>query len=262
MPKRCEKCKKEFSVWVNIDGRKRNLNHRKYCLDCSPFGRHNTKNLCCNIGGEKKDIKEKICPQCKKNKKIGDFYGKKYKAGWCKECFIRLRKQRIKDRKRSVINLMGGGCSICGYDKCLSAIEIHHLDPCKKEYSWNEMHSLRWKTILTEIKKCILVCSNCHREIHSSKESFFLDKFERDNIVLNLKPNKIKKTGKCPTCKSNVYNTKYCSIECYRIGSRKVKNRPSKNKLEHLMSKESMESIGEKYGVSGVSIKKWLKNTG
>ena len=68
-------------------------------------------------------------------------------------------------RKTYLINLRGGSCEICGYNKNLAALEFHHIDPNQKDFqvcgkSWS------FERLKNEVDKCILVCSNCHREIH------------------------------------------------------------------------------------------------
>ena len=62
----------------------------------------------------------------------------------------------------------GNCCSKCGYDKCMAALEFHHLDPSVKEGGIiGSTASLEKQR--AEAKKCILVCANCHREIHGDK---------------------------------------------------------------------------------------------
>lgn len=70
------------------------------------------------------------------------------------------------DERRKKINLIKaeiGGCQICGYFKCFSALEFHHTDPKIKE---GQIGKVKLKDMEAEIKKCILLCSNCHREVH------------------------------------------------------------------------------------------------
>lgn len=59
-------------------------------------------------------------------------------------------------------------CSLCGYNKNTAALEFHHLDPKKKDFSLSSM-DFSWsiERLRSEIDKCILVCANCHREIHN-----------------------------------------------------------------------------------------------
>jgi hypothetical protein len=71
--------------------------------------------------------------------------------------------------KEIIITCMGGECQICKYNKCTTALELHHVNPDEKDFTFGYlMASCRnWKIIYEEIAKCILLCSNCHREIHA-----------------------------------------------------------------------------------------------
>ena len=69
-------------------------------------------------------------------------------------------------KKIELVEYKGGKCEKCGYDKCNSALEFHHLDPTKKDFSPSANMNMAWNKIQNEIDKCILVCANCHREIH------------------------------------------------------------------------------------------------
>lgn len=69
------------------------------------------------------------------------------------------------------IEYLGGKCETCGYDKCVAALEFHHKDPKEKDFAIGVKGYTRgWETVKRELNKCILVCSNCHRELHT-KES-------------------------------------------------------------------------------------------
>jgi transcriptional regulator len=67
--------------------------------------------------------------------------------------------------KSKLVEHMGGGCKICGYNKCLSALHFHHLDPNEKDFTISGKSS-SFDKLKKEAEKCILVCSNCHSEIH------------------------------------------------------------------------------------------------
>jgi len=73
-------------------------------------------------------------------------------------------KRRRKEYKQRAVNLLGGKCSVCGYDKCLAALQFHHVE--KKEKTLKDIMCGSWAKIEAEIKKCILVCANCHFELH------------------------------------------------------------------------------------------------
>ena len=77
-----------------------------------------------------------------------------------------IRKRKI-ENKQKVINILGGKCSVCGYDKCLNALECHHINPKEKDELICKLLSKSWGvTIENEVKKCKLLCANCHREHH------------------------------------------------------------------------------------------------
>lgn len=90
------------------------------------------------------------------------------RAEYIKEA-VSKRRRKIKDM---AIEYKGGKCFLCGYKKCKDALEFHHLDSKKKEFAISKDGTTRsWERIKKEIRKCMLVCSNCHRELHSQKRS-------------------------------------------------------------------------------------------
>jgi hypothetical protein len=81
----------------------------------------------------------------------------------------RRRKRRIEIKQRAV-QYKGGKCCICGYSRCLAALEFHHPDPTSKEIGVNNAlgsGGASFEAIKCELDKCHLVCSNCHREVHA-----------------------------------------------------------------------------------------------
>lgn len=86
------------------------------------------------------------------------------------------QKNRGLKRKLLLIDLSGGKCSICGYKKNLSALTFHHTDSHKKDFKL-DMRSLsnrKFSFINKEFKKCILLCHNCHAELHNPKHNLAL----------------------------------------------------------------------------------------
>ena len=70
--------------------------------------------------------------------------------------------------KKMAVEIAGGKCQICGYKKCLKALDFHHLNPKQRSFSLDVRGLTKsWNTIVDEIHKCVLVCANCHREIHA-----------------------------------------------------------------------------------------------
>ncbi len=124
----------------------------------------------------------KECDFCKK-----EFNGRQHNARFCsakcKAIYFQSEKRKTfklgtglsyqsfkgYDRKLKLVEAHGGGCSICGYNKNLSALEFHHINPNTKLFNIDarSISNRSINVINEEVKKCILVCSNCHQEIHN-----------------------------------------------------------------------------------------------
>jgi hypothetical protein len=78
------------------------------------------------------------------------------------------QQKRGRERKIEIVNIKGGSCEICGYNKSLAALSFHHLDPSTKKFGLDlrNLSNRKWDDILNELKKCQLLCMNCHIEIH------------------------------------------------------------------------------------------------
>jgi hypothetical protein len=88
------------------------------------------------------------------------------------------KRERIKENKLKAVHYKGGQCCICRYAKCMEALDFHHLHPEDKDHSlYDSNRKIQWdlKIHKDEIDKCILVCANCHREIHSG---YHMDKIK------------------------------------------------------------------------------------
>lgn len=87
----------------------------------------------------------------------------------CCACGSEATQKRRDKLKQLAIEHLGGSCSICNYSKCFAALEFHHKDPSIKEFAISAKGYTRsWDKVKIELDKCVLVCANCHREIHSS----------------------------------------------------------------------------------------------
>ncbi len=116
---------------------------------------------------------KKICDICGAN-----FETKSSTRIYCYECsgdstrsIYATRKHQKTILRRSMklqgIKILGGKCCRCGYNKCIDALEFHHLNPEEKEFKLGSGNTMSWQDYKKELLKCILVCSNCHKEIHS-----------------------------------------------------------------------------------------------
>lgn len=81
---------------------------------------------------------------------------------------IQAVSKRRKKLKSMAIEYKGGKCIICGYKKFVGALDFHHIDGKSKSFDLSTKGLTRsWEKTKAEIDKCILVCANCHREIHA-----------------------------------------------------------------------------------------------
>ncbi len=125
-------------------------------------------------------------------------------------------RQRTKER---CVESMGGKCYICGYSKCVNALEFHHLDPKEKDFgiSSTRANPKSWDKIVDELKKCILLCSNCHQEVHANMA-----------ILENIPPQfneeftdykrPIVEYNACKCGNQKETHKKFCSTECSARG--------------------------------------------
>lgn len=91
----------------------------------------------------------------------------------CRKCRVDAVDKRRKLLKVKAVEYKGGLCVKCGYSKCISALEFHHLDPSQKDFALSsDGHTRSWDSIKIELDKCILVCANCHREIHVEEKQY------------------------------------------------------------------------------------------
>lgn len=102
---------------------------------------------------------------------------KQFQADWHlktkvdrKDLTSKAKKALIKRNQALIASERSGGCKVCGYNKCPEALEFHHKDPNTKDLSICK-GVRNWGTdrLREEISKCIVVCANCHREIHRSQ---------------------------------------------------------------------------------------------
>ena len=170
----CKYCGTAFDKRPNSD----------ICFECMPSGltasQRNTR---------KKELERKAnpiilrCPCCEKDFELpfGEINRK-----YCFECVpsgLNKLEQQTRIRylaKRKLVNLFGGKCCLCGYDKYVSALEFHHIDDSEKEFNiGSRINSCEFSDkMLEEIRKCVLLCSNCHRAYHANEITGF-KKFDK-----------------------------------------------------------------------------------
>lgn len=79
-------------------------------------------------------------------------------------------KRAVAERRRVLkvraVEIMGGKCMVCAYQKHVAVLEFHHVHAETKSFGISSGgFSRSWSSIYVELQKCVLVCANCHREI-------------------------------------------------------------------------------------------------
>lgn len=163
-------------------------------------------------------------------------------------------------RKRDLITLYGGKCSLCGYNKSIKALEFHHIKPQDKKYALGTGNCHKLQDDLTEAKKCLLVCANCHREIH---DGFYNDvnlfDYQKINNQIEIEKLSISKNLSCKDCgvQITIYSKSgYCN-SCAQKHRAKVQNKPSREELKSLIRTLPFLKIATIYNVSDNAIRKW-----
>ena len=87
-----------------------------------------------------------------------------YRCCKCASEAVILRRKKVKEE---LVEYKGGKCEICGYNKCIAALEFHHVNSADKDFSISKKGvTISIEKMKKEADKCMLLCSNCHKEIH------------------------------------------------------------------------------------------------
>lgn len=104
-----------------------------------------------------------VCRTCPTTGEENFYKSARYQ---CKVCWNKRTIRAQQDNVKAVKDHYGGKCVRCGYNKCYDALEFHHTDPTQKEFHLGEKRGLAFDKLVAELDKCIMVCRNCHAEIH------------------------------------------------------------------------------------------------
>lgn len=165
-------------------------------------------------------------------------------------------------RKTDIVYVMGGKCQRCGYNRSIHALECHHLNPDEKEFAFNKAKSISWETIKNELKKCVLLCANCHREEHDEeiiKDTFLSSSYDElkaqevSNRINDLKTHKIRY---CPNCGAIISQKAVYCVDCANK-QRRITEWPDRETLKQLIRTLPFTIIAKQYNVTDNAVRKW-----
>jgi hypothetical protein len=169
-----------------------------------------------------------------------------------------------KRTKERLVTAFNSKCGVCSYSKCIQALQFHHLDPEHKDFGLaNVIANIKsWDTIISEARKCIMVCGNCHSEIHAGITPI-PDNVPRFNEEFAIyRKTDFGEQNNCPICQTlKPSSQSTCSRSCA------AKTKPPKIdwdslNLAELIKGRSILSIAKELGVSDAAVNKRLKKLG
>jgi hypothetical protein len=163
--------------------------------------------------------------------------------------------------KARIVAAFGGACACCGYKRCQDALQFHHLDPNEKDFRFGKIRAnpRNWASILDELRKCVMLCANCHREVHRGITQVPDDAPRFDETFADYKALASQELmDNCPVCGNQKPKRQItCSLNCAGKKARRVDW--DAIDLPDLLGKMSYMAIGEKLGVSDVAVRKRAK---
>jgi len=156
---------------------------------------------------------------------------------------------------------MGGACVLCEYNRCADALECHHLDPEQKDFQISKVlkDANAWAKIVPELRKCVLLCANCHREVHAgvAHVHWHLPRFNEE-FADYRDQERLKTQTPCPVCDTPKHPQRTtCSKVCFSKWQSKVDW--DKVDLLVLVETQTFVSIAADLGVSDAAVRKRYK---
>lgn len=162
--------------------------------------------------------------------------------------------------KKHGVQLLGGACLKCGETRQY-LLDFHHMDKNTKDAGLaNLISDSKVEKFFEEIQKCILLCSNCHREFHwlEAEENLTIEHyvtipeysfpmFSREYAFVERKY--------CACGKEIEKKASQC-VDCFNL-SRRTAERPDREELKQLIRTMPFTEIGKLFGVTDNAIRKW-----
>lgn len=189
------------------------------------------------------------CGCCKEEKFTNEFYHCKGRIRrWCKECDTKYTILRQTKFKEKCVEYKGGKCEECGYDKYIGALDFHHTDPLKKDFTIAHARLKRFdESVIKELDKCQLLCANCHREVHQVYNTEELEQFFN-------KPRKEKAEYFCKCGNKRSKRAKLCKV----CQNSTATNRSVEDVIAKIKETNWVEA-GKHFGVTDNALRKFLR---
>lgn len=117
---------------------------------------------------------DRLCRKCGQTKNIELFVKhlqcREGRTHYCKECDSKFVSELRRSNKLKAIEYKGGKCAHCNGVFHPAVYDFHHLDKATKEADPGSLMGRNWKRIAEELDKCILLCANCHRLVHTEED--------------------------------------------------------------------------------------------
>lgn len=196
-----------------------------------------------------KELSGKQNKYCSLRCKSKDFYdNNKGGMNTSYRQFIRSMK-----RKLEFIEYKGGCCEMCGYKKNVSALDFHHIDPTTKSFNIDAriLANSNYEMVKNEVDKCMLLCANCHREVHNENTDFVeLKKFISNEKSILHEKKEVKYCKKCGKKLLHDNTTNLCRT-CLIQERRKEKNYPSIDELNSKYAElKSWQKVADYFGIT------------
>ena len=144
----------------------------------------------------------RVCSRCQREKSESEFYVKDKSTGrlhtQCKSCYktwragyyakhyaenqnryrerAKIYKKKLRDeyRENMIRYLEDKSCILCG-ESDMRTFEFDHINPDEKNFSISQAVRLgySWSDVMTEIKKCRILCANCHKKHTASQAGWY-----------------------------------------------------------------------------------------
>jgi ribosomal protein L30E len=169
----------------------------------------------------------------------------------CNSCMVNNRRFQRKER---CVEYKGGCCVRCGYHKSTRALSFHHVDATKKDFSIGGAHSRQWESIKAELDKCLLLCANCHMEVH--------EQLELDNKLSPVNISNKRKPTEPVRCACGKPTSAVQCKSCYDANRPTKITWPDASELQRLVWEMPCSKLALTLGISDKAIEKQCKKLG